>query len=319
MTLPDFSACRILVVGDVMIDRYLWGTVERISPEAPVPIVRVDRQEDRLGGAANVARNIASLGGKVTLMGVVGGDYEAGILRDLVDQAGIRARLQGDKQIHTTVKTRVVALRQQMLRMDVEGPAPDPLIHRWLLEDFEREASFCDVAVLSDYAKGALRHADWLIDTAKEAGRPVMVDPKGSNWHKYSRADLIKPNLDEMHQQLGRIPTSDDDEILQLIDRKRQSLRAGAILVTKGAAGMTLYAPGLGNCVAVHQPALAREVFDVSGAGDTVMAVMALMRAAGADSIEAMKAASAAAGIVVGRVGTASVTRLELEEALSHA
>lgn len=318
MTLPDFSACRILVVGDVMIDRYLWGTVERISPEAPVPIVRVDRQEDRLGGAANVAKNIASLGGQVTLMGAVGGDYEAGILRGLVDQAGIKGQLQGDKQIRTTVKTRVVAHHQQMLRMDVEGPAPDEMLVRWICQDFHRALATHDVVVLSDYAKGVLRHADVLINTAKEVGRPVMVDPKGPDWLKYSRADLIKPNLDEMHQQLGRMPTS-DDEILQLIDRKRQSLRAGAILVTLGAAGMTLYAPGLGNCVAVHQPALAREVFDVSGAGDTVMAVMALMRAAGADSAGGMRVASAAAGIVVGRVGTASVTRLELEEALSHA
>lgn len=318
MTLPDFSACRILVVGDVMIDRYLWGTVERISPEAPVPIVRVDRQEDRLGGAANVAKNIASLGGQVTLMGAVGGDYEAGILRDLVDQAGIKGPLQGDKQIRTTVKTRVVAQHQQMLRMDVEGPAPDEMLVRWICQDFHRALATHDVVVLSDYAKGVLRHADVLINTAKEVGRPVMVDPKGSDWLKYSRADLIKPNLLEMHQQLGRMPTS-DDEILQLIDRKRQSLRAGAILVTKGAAGMTLYAPGLGNCVAVHQPALAREVLDVSGAGDTVMAVMALMRAAGADSAGGMRVASAAAGIVVGRVGTASVTRLEIEEALSHA
>lgn len=318
MTLPDFSACRILVVGDVMIDRYLWGTVERISPEAPVPIVRVDRQEDRLGGAANVARNIASLGGLPTLMGVVGGDYEAGILRDLVDMAGIRAHLHGDKQIRTTVKTRVVAQHQQMLRMDVDGAAPNGLVTGWMVSDFSPYLASHDVVVLSDYAKGALYHANAFIDAAKAAGRPVLVDPKAADWLKYSRADLIKPNLAEMRQQLGRKPTSDDDE-LRLVDRVRQTLRAGSILVTKGAAGMTMFAPGLGNCVAVHQPALAREVFDVSGAGDTVMAVMALMRAAGADSIEAMKAASAAAGIVVGRVGTASVTRLELEEALSHA
>lgn len=318
MTLPDFSACRILVVGDVMIDRYLWGTVERISPEAPVPIVRVDRQEDRLGGAANVARNIASLGGKVTLMGAVGGDYEAGILRDLVDMAGIKGPLQGDKQIRTTVKTRVVAQHQQMLRMDVEGPAPDEMLVRWICQDFHRALATHDVVVLSDYAKGVLRHAQVLIKAAKEVGRPVLVDPKGFDWLKYSGADLIKPNLDEMHQQLARVPLGEQDE-LEMVDRRRQSLRAGAILVTKGAAGMTMFAPGLGNCVAVHQPALAREVFDVSGAGDTVMAVMALMRAAGADSVEAMKAASAAAGIVVGRVGTASVTRIELEEALSHA
>ncbi len=317
MQLPDFSACRILVVGDVMLDRYLWGKVERISPEAPVPIVRVERQEDRLGGAANVARNIASLGGQVTLMGVVGGDYEAGILRDLVDQAGIRARLQGDKQIHTTVKTRVVAQHQQMLRMDVEGPAPDPLVHRWLLEDFEREANFHDVAVLSDYAKGALAYPRPFILAGKKADIPVLVDPKRANWLEYSQADLIKPNLDEMWQQCG--PWEGEADRLQRVDRVRQSLRAGAILVTMGAAGMTMFAPGLGNCVAVHQPALTREVFDVSGAGDTVMAVMALMRAAGANSIDAMKAASAAAGIVVGRVGTSSVTRLELEEALAHA
>lgn len=318
MQLPDFSACRILVVGDVMLDRYLWGSVSRISPEAPVPIVKIERQEDRLGGAANVAKNIASLGGQVTLMGVVGGDYEAGILRDLVDQAGIRAHLHADKQVRTTVKTRVVAQHQQMLRMDVDGAPSHEIVAEWMWCDFRSYMASHDVVVLSDYAKGVLNDANAFIHAAKAAGRPVLVDPKAADWLKYSRADLIKPNLDEMHQQLGRKPTSDDDE-LQLVDRKRQSLRAGAILVTKGAAGMTMYAPGLGNCVAVHQPALAREVFDVSGAGDTVMAVMALMRAAGANSIDAMKAASAAAGIVVGRVGTSSVTRLELEEALSHA
>lgn len=318
MTLPDFSQARILVVGDVMIDRYLWGTVERISPEAPVPIVRVDRQEDRLGGAANVAKNIASLGGQVTLMGVVGGDYEAGILRDLVDMAGIRAHLHGDKQVRTTVKTRVVAQHQQMLRMDVDCAPSHEIIAEWMWSDFRGYMATHDVVVLSDYAKGVLKEANLFIHAAKAAGRPVLVDPKAADWLKYSRADLIKPNLTEMHQQLGRKPTSDDDE-LRLVDRVRQSVRAGAILVTKGAAGMTLYGPGLGNCVAVHQPALAREVFDVSGAGDTVMAVMALMRAAGADSAGGMRVASAAAGIVVGRVGTASVTRLELEEALSHA
>lgn len=318
MTLPDFSNLRILVVGDVMLDRYQHGTVTRVSPEAPVPVVNIGRLEDRLGGAANVARNIASLGAGVRLYGVVGGDYEAGIVRDLLDQAGIAGKLRGDKHMPTTRKTRVIAQRQQLLRMDVEGK-PGAEVMRQVSMDFDQAVDECDMVVLSDYDKGVLEHADRFIAMAKDAGKPVHVDPKGRIWSKYARADLIKPNLAEMQAQIQTTWTTEKGLLME-VDRVRQSLRAKAILVTRGADGMTLFTPSFANCDAFHQSAITRaEVFDVSGAGDTVMAVMAVMGAANAPILDAMKVASAAAGIVVGRIGTSAVTRAELEEALAHA
>ncbi|MFZ2267583.1 MAG: D-glycero-beta-D-manno-heptose-7-phosphate kinase [Azonexus sp.] len=300
---------RLLVVGDVMLDRYWFGEVNRISPEAPVPVVKVERSEERLGGAANVARNAAALGARTALLSVVGNDDAGRSLSRLLAEGEIDAALHIDPAIDTTVKLRVIGRQQQLLRIDFETlPSHETLNAK--LAEFERRVADCDVVVLSDYGKGGLVHIAEMIRLARAAGKPVLVDPKGDEWGKYAGATAITPNRSELREVVGR--WSSDEELFAKSQKLRGELGLEALLVTRSEEGMTLFA----DHEIHHQPAQAREVFDVSGAGDTVIATLAVMIAAGAGWAEAIRAANVAAGIVVGKLGTAVVTREELAAAL---
>ena len=297
---------RVLVVGDVMLDRYWFGDVERISPEAPVPVVRIARSEERPGGAANVARNVASLGAKAALLSVVGTDEAGQALDRLIAADGISASLHHDPALPTTVKLRVIARQQQLLRIDFETrPSQEVLAAK--LKDFAARVRDADVVVLSDYGKGGLAHIGSMIEQARAAGRKVLVDPKGEDWAKYRGATLVTPNRAELREVAGRW-TSDAD-LAARADKLRRELDLEALLVTRSEEGMSLFtADG-----AVHIPAVAREVFDVSGAGDTVIATLAALVAAGAPLADAMAIANQAAGVVVGKLGTAVVHPSELD------
>jgi rfaE bifunctional protein kinase chain/domain len=308
-TLPDTSTARILVVGDVMLDRYWFGAVERISPEAPVPVVRVERSEERPGGAANVARNCAALGAKVSLLSVVGADEAGRTLSRLLAAEGIEASLHEDADLSTTVKLRVLGRQQQLLRIDFEAnPAHEVL--RAKLAEFGRQLAHCDAVILSDYGKGGLAHIGEMIRLSRTAGKPVLVDPKGEDYARYAGATLLTPNRAELRQVVGR--WKDEDDLKLRAGRLLRDLELGALLVTRSEEGMTLFRDG----EVVHEPAQAREVYDVSGAGDTVIATMAAMLASGTDLPSAMRLANRAAGIVVGKLGTAVATLDELRAAL---
>ena len=306
--LEKISQVRLLVVGDVMLDRYWFGEVSRISPEAPVPVVKVQRMEERLGGAANVARNAASLGAVSALLSVVGDDEAGRTLGRLLEEGQIDANLHVDREIDTTVKLRVIGRQQQLLRIDFET-TPSHEILQAKLADFETRVVQSDVVVLSDYGKGGLTHIAEMIRIARAHDKPVLVDPKGDEWAKYAGATVITPNRSELKEVVGR--WSSDDELAAKARKLCGDLGLEALLVTRSEEGMTLFSDETH-----HQPALAREVFDVSGAGDTVIATLAIMIAAGADWAEAIRVANIAAGIVVGKLGTAVVSREELAAAL---
>ncbi|MDR0439758.1 MAG: D-glycero-beta-D-manno-heptose-7-phosphate kinase [Candidatus Accumulibacter sp.] len=309
MTLSDFSSVRLLIVGDVMLDRYWFGDVSRISPEAPVPIVKVERREERLGGAANVARNAAALGAKVTLLSLIGRDEPGERLSHLLRDAGIDAGLHVDDAVTTIVKLRVIGRQQQLLRIDFENrPSPEAL--RAKLDEFTRRLPDCDAVVFSDYGKGGLARIGEMIRCAREAGKIVLVDPKGDDYSAYAGATLITPNRSEMREVVGRWKDEADLECRAAALRDR--LNAEALLVTRSEEGMSLFLPGQ----TIHEKAVAREVFDVSGAGDTVIATLAVLLAHGAGWPEAIHVANVAAGIVVGKLGTAVVAREELAAAL---
>ena len=295
------ARARVLVVGDIMLDRYWFGEVERISPEAPVPVVRVARRENRLGGAANVARNISALGGNTTLIGVVGDD-EAGVeVEHLAAQDNIATRLVTDPVLHTTLKMRVLGRQQQMLRIDFEEyPGQASLDQIQTL--FAAQLPHHDVVVLSDYAKGTLAHVDVLIEMARAANRPVLVDPKGHDYQRYKGASIITPNRQEMREAVGYWSSEADLEMRAQALRHKLALEA--LLVTRSEQGMTLFLDDL----RFHVDAAAQEVFDVSGAGDTVLATLALMRAAGLSWEDAVAWANRAGGIAVGKLGTSVVT-----------
>lgn len=306
--LEKVSRVRLLVVGDVMLDRYWFGDVSRISPEAPVPVVKVERQEERPGGAANVARNAAALGAVTALLSVVGDDDAGRSLARLLDEGQIDAGLHIDGDIDTIVKLRVIGRQQQLLRIDFETP-PSHEILQAKLADYERRVADADVVILSDYGKGGLTHVAEMIRIARAADKPVLVDPKGDEWGKYAGATVITPNRSELKQVVGG--WKNDEELAAKAGKLRGELGLEALLVTRSEEGMTLFADEVH-----HQPALAREVFDVSGAGDTVIATLAVMLAAGAAWDEAIQVANVAAGIVVGKLGTAVVSRQELLAAL---
>ncbi|ODU66576.1 MAG: hypothetical protein ABT00_21990 [Bordetella sp. SCN 68-11] len=289
------AAARVLVVGDVMLDRYWFGEVHRISPEAPVPVVHVSRSEDRLGGAANVARNAATLGAHVTLVGVVGDDDSGRAIARLCEDEGVHADLVADPSVPTTMKMRVLGRQQQLLRVDFEQP-PSPGVLAALAARVAAHIADHDVIVLSDYAKGVLDEVQDLIALARARGCVVLVDPKGDDYGRYRGATLVTPNQSEMRAQ-----------------HLRQALDLEALLVTRSELGMTLFTAEGRD----HVEALAREVFDVSGAGDTVIATLAVMRAAGLDLHAAMRWANLAGGIVVGKLGTSIVTPDELRAGLT--
>ncbi len=304
--LPKFSDARVLVVGDVMLDRYWFGDVHRISPEAPVPVLKVDRVDERPGGAANVARNIASLGAHATLLSVVGDDEAGSCLEKLLAQhSNLNAILHRDVSVSTIIKLRAIARQQQLLRIDFETPPSHEVLNA-ALEDFHAQLQQADVVILSDYGKGGLAHIAQMIAWARAAGKPVLVDPKGSDYERYRGATLLTPNRSEFRDVAGS--WANDAELNSKAEQLRVALGLEALLVTRSEEGMSLYeAHGIS-----HEPAQCREVFDVSGAGDTVIATLAVMLATGAALADAMHIANRAAGIVVGKLGTAVVNREEI-------
>ena len=305
LPVPDTTKARLLIIGDVMLDRYWFGDVSRVSPEAPVPVVLVEREEVRPGGAANVARNCVALGATAQLLSVIGGDEAGRQLAALVDASGVRAILHTDRSMPTTVKLRVIARQQQLVRIDFETP-PSREVLASKLADFEAALPSCDAVILSDYGKGGLTHIERMIAAARAAGRPVLVDPKGDDYARYRGASVVTPNRAELREVVGR--WKDDADFLRRAAALRAELELGALLVTRAEQGMSLIRPeGV-----VHVPAQAREVYDVSGAGDTVIAALGVMMAAGLGLEDAMRLANRAAGIVVGKLGTAVATREEL-------
>jgi rfaE bifunctional protein kinase chain/domain len=296
---------RALVVGDVMLDRYWFGEVERISPEAPVPVVKIARAEERPGGAANVARNAAALGASLTLLSVIGADEPGATLERLLAVDRVRTLFHRDPSVATTVKLRVIGRQQQLLRIDFET-APSHEVLAGKLAEYERLLADTDVVVLSDYGKGGLAHIATMIERARAAGKAVLVDPKGEDWTKYRGATLITPNRSEFRDVVGR--WRDEADMTARARALISELGIDALLVTRSEEGMSLYTRESDE----HIPAVAREVFDVSGAGDTVIATLGVLIGAGAPLPVAVRIANQAAGVVVGKLGTAVVTPDEL-------
>ena len=288
-----------------MLDRYWFGAVERISPEAPVPVVRVEREEERLGGAANVALNVQTLGARATLLTVVGDDEPAKRLRALLEQHGVAALLGSDPKLFTIVKLRVIGRAQQLIRIDFESQ-PDHEVLAGMLADYERALPEHGAVLFSDYGKGGLAHIPTMIATARAQGKPVLVDPKGSDYTRYAGATVVTPNRAELAQVIGA--WSSEAQLVERAQNLRCELQLEALLLTRSEEGMSLFdAAG-----SAHVPAEAREVFDVTGAGDTVIAALAAMLAAGLSLRQAMPIANRAGSVVVGKFGTASVSYDEL-------
>jgi rfaE bifunctional protein kinase chain/domain len=295
----------VLVVGDVMLDRYWFGDVSRISPEAPVPVVLIKKEDERLGGAANVAWNCKDLGARTRLLSVVGKDEPGAKLAKLLKQKGIEASLHRDAGLDTTLKLRVIGRRQQLLRIDFERP-PSREVLASKLEEFKQALPESDVVILSDYGKGGLAHIAEMIRSARRAGKRVLVDPKGDDYTRYKGASVITPNVAELREVVGR--WKDEKDLRQRAQALRAKLGLEALLLTRGEDGMTLFTKTKVKTIEAE----AREVFDVTGAGDTVIAALAVMLAAGAGLEAAMRIANRAAGIVVGKLGTATATPAEL-------
>ena len=301
----QLAAARVLVVGDAMLDRYWFGAVDRISPEAPVPVVRVNREEERLGGAANVALNVKTLGAQATLLTVVGDDEPARKLRELLAREGVETVLGSDPKLYTIVKLRVIGRSQQLIRIDFENQ-PDHEVLDQMLADYEQALGQHDSVLFSDYGKGGLTHIPRMIELARAAGKPVLVDPKGSDYSRYAGATVITPNRAELAQVIGQ--WSSEAQLHERAEALRQQLGLQGLLLTRSEEGMSLFDADGHRQV----PAQAREVFDVTGAGDTVIATMAALLACGLSLGDAMPLANQAGSIVVGKFGTAGVTYEEL-------
>jgi D-glycero-beta-D-manno-heptose-7-phosphate kinase len=299
------NAAKVLVVGDAMLDRYWFGAVDRISPEAPVPVVRVTREEERLGGAANVALNVKTLGAQATLLTVVGNDEPARKLRQLLEQQGVVTLLGEDPKLYTIVKLRVIGRSQQLIRIDFENQ-PDHEVLHGMLGDYERVLGQHQAVLFSDYGKGGLTHIPRMIELARAANKPVLIDPKGSDYSRYAGATVITPNRAELAQVVGT--WSSEAQLHERAQALREQLKLDALLLTRSEEGMSLF-DAQGH---TQVPAQAREVFDVTGAGDTVIATMAAMLACGLSLRDAMPIANRAGSIVVGKFGTASVNHKEL-------
>lgn len=301
----SLAASRVLVVGDVMLDRYWYGAVDRISPEAPVPVVRVSREEERCGGAANVAFNAASLGAQASLLTVVGDDEASHKLERLVAKTGIRTHFGRDADLQTTVKLRVIGRQQQLIRLDFEN-TPKTEVLATQTETFARLLADHDAVLFSDYCKGGLAHVSDMIARARAAQKPVLIDPKGADYSRYRGATVITPNRAELQQVVGH--WGSEAELRAKAHRLRTEFALDAVLLTRSEEGMTLF-DAAGE---LHVSAQAREVFDVTGAGDTVIATLAALVGAGMPLRDAVPHANRAGGIVVGKFGTAAVSFEEL-------
>jgi D-beta-D-heptose 7-phosphate kinase / D-beta-D-heptose 1-phosphate adenosyltransferase len=308
--LPDFEKARVLVVGDLMLDRYWHGDTSRISPEAPVPVVRVGGIEERAGGAGNVALNIAALGANSSVIGLTGQDEAADALAKTLLQHNVECHFERLQGYPTITKLRVLSRNQQLIRLDFEDGFPG-YDSAGLLERFKRAIKGCDVVVLSDYQKGALRAAPQMIEMARAAGKPVLVDPKGHDFSCYSGATLITPNMHEFEAVVGHCAS--DAEVVEKGEQLRQKLELTALLITRSEKGMTLLQQ---DAEPLHIPTKAREVYDVTGAGDTVVSVLAAALAAGQALDASTVLANLAAGVVVGKLGTATVSVPEIRRAM---
>lgn len=305
ITLEKLSAARVLVVGDAMLDRYWYGAVDRISPEAPVPVVRVTRTEERIGAAANVAYNIVTLGAKASLLTVVGDDEASHQLEALVAKTGISPYFGRDEKLKTTVKLRVIGRQQQLIRLDFEN-TPESEILASQSAIFEKLYPVHEAVLFSDYGKGGLAHIPKMIAQARAAGKVALVDPKGDDYERYRNASIITPNRAELEHVVGN--WRNEAELRDKAHQLRASLGLDALLLTRSEEGMTLF----DEHGELNVPAVAREVFDVTGAGDTVIATLAALLAAGLDLRHAVPIANRAGGIVVGKFGTATVSYSEL-------
>ncbi|MDZ4261084.1 MAG: bifunctional D-glycero-beta-D-manno-heptose-7-phosphate kinase/D-glycero-beta-D-manno-heptose 1-phosphate adenylyltransferase HldE [Pseudomonadota bacterium] len=308
--IPNFEQARVLVVGDLMLDRYWYGSTSRISPEAPVPVVHVGESEERPGGAGNVALNIASLGGHSDLIGLVGADEAAAALARRLEGAGVRCHFETAPGMPTVTKLRVISRHQQLIRLDFEDGfhAIDTGV---MQQRYQALLAQCDAVILSDYGKGTLNAVQALITAARAAGKPVLIDPKGQDYTIYRGATLITPNSTEFEAVVG--PCKNDEELVSKGEQLREALQLDALLVTRSEKGMTLLRKGQ---PALHLPTKAQEVYDVTGAGDTVIATLAAALAAGVEIAEATALANLAAGVVVGKLGTATATVAELRRAI---
>jgi len=302
----DTARARVLVVGDVMLDRYWYGDATRISPEAPVPVFLWQREQELPGGAANVARNCVALGARTSLLSVVGRDDAGKRLEKLLRKEGVTANLHRDGSIRTTQKLRIIGQRRhQLLRIDFETP-PSAEVLGAKLADFRKALAGNDVVLLSDYGKGGLEHIATMIREGRKAGKRVLVDPKGDDYTRYHGASLVTPNLAELREVVGR--WRNEKDLAQRAQALREKLKLDALLLTRGEDGMTLYFAKK----QIHVKAEKREVSDVTGAGDTVIATLAVTLAAGASLERAVRLANRAGGIKVTKFGAAVVTREEL-------
>ncbi|MGF1714890.1 bifunctional D-glycero-beta-D-manno-heptose-7-phosphate kinase/D-glycero-beta-D-manno-heptose 1-phosphate adenylyltransferase HldE [Photobacterium chitinilyticum] len=310
LTLPDYDQAGVLVVGDVMLDRYWYGPTGRISPEAPVPVVKVDQIEERPGGAANVAMNIAALGGHARLVGLTGIDEPAKALTEKLSSLDVRCDFVSLPDYPTITKLRVMSRGQQLIRLDFEEGFHD-VAADMILPRLEQALPNVKAMILSDYAKGALEHVQAMILMARKAGVPVMVDPKGADFERYRGATLLTPNLSEFEAVVGKVKT--DEELVEKGLGLIEQFELEALLVTRSEHGMTLLQKGQEP---LHMPTLAQEVYDVTGAGDTVISVLAASLSAGKSLSDACKLANAAAGVVVAKLGTSTLSTIELTDAI---
>lgn len=305
LSLEQVKAARVLVVGDVMLDRYWYGSVDRISPEAPVPVVRITKEEDRLGGSANVAFNGVTLGSHISLLSVVGDDETSHKLEKLVGETGIKPYFGRDSLLKTTMKLRVIGRQQQLVRVDFENnPQHETLAYQTQM--FEKLLPDHNAVIFSDYGKGGLARIGQMIELAREQGKPVLIDPKGSDYSRYKGATVITPNKQELMQVVGEWRSESD--LKNRAHKLRTELGLDTLLLTRSEEGMSLF-DAAGE---VHVGAQALEVFDVTGAGDTVIATLAVLMASGLSVRDALPWANKAGGIVVGKFGTASVSFEEL-------
>lgn len=310
LNIPDFSPGRVLIIGDLMLDRYWTGATSRISPEAPVPITKVESTYHRAGGAGNVALNIAALGGQAELLGYVGNDEPAKLLTETLEQSAIHCHFQAIEDIPTITKLRVLSRNQQLMRLDFETGFHhvDP---QALNQQYTKLLQNVTAVVLSDYGKGTLKSVESLITTARKLAIPVLIDPKGTDFKKYHGASLITPNQSEFEAVVGHC--HNDETLFQRGENLRTELQLDALLITRSDKGMVLF-----TCdqPPITLPTRAREVFDVTGAGDTVIGTMAAAIAAGVPYPDAMQLANLAAGVVVGKLGTATASIKELQLAM---